>query len=63
MQNPMATQVHYDEHQRQLAWVNEENWQFEQPVKGHPVRQAVAQALIALANALAVPQQREQVQA
>jgi hypothetical protein len=52
MLNPTTTQVHYDEHQRQMAWVNEHDWQFEKPVKRHPVRQAVAKALIALAHTL-----------
>jgi hypothetical protein len=59
MQNPVATQAHYDEHQRQMVWVNEENWQFEKPVKRKPVRQAVSKALIALATALTPATERE----
>jgi hypothetical protein len=59
MLNPMATQIHYDEHHRQVTWVNEHDWQFAQPVKRHPVRRAVAKALIALANALTPATQQE----
>jgi hypothetical protein len=59
MENPMAAQIHYSEHQRQAAWINANAWQFERPTKQYRVRQAVAKALIALANALTPPTQRE----
>ncbi len=58
MENPMAAQVHFTEHQRQAAWINANDWQFERPAQRHPVRAAVAKALIALANAV-TPTQRE----
>jgi hypothetical protein len=53
MQNPMAAQVHYSEYQRQAAWINELDWQFEKGEKRHGVRKAIAQVLIALAARLA----------
>jgi hypothetical protein len=59
MLDPTATQVDYDEYRTQVAWVNEHDWQFEKPVKRHPVRQAVAKALIALAHALTPETERE----
>jgi hypothetical protein len=59
MVNPMAAQVHYDEHRSEMAWVNEHDWQFERPVKRHPVRQAVAKALLALATALTTTAKQE----
>lgn len=52
MQNPMAPQVHFDDYQTQVAWVNEHDWQFGRPTKRYPVRQAIAKALISLANVL-----------
>jgi hypothetical protein len=52
MQNPMAFEVHYSEYQRQAAWINENDWQFENAEERHPVRRAVAKALIALAARL-----------
>jgi hypothetical protein len=59
MENPMAAQVHYSEYQRQAAWINANDWQFEQPAKRHPARAMVAKVLIALANAVAPTTQRE----
>ncbi len=59
MENPMTFQQHYADHQRQAAWINKNDWQFEQPAKRHPVRATVAKVLIALANAVAPTTQRE----
>ncbi len=59
MENPMAAQVHHGEYQRQAAWINGNDWQFEQPAQRHPVRAPVAKALIALANAVAATTRRE----
>lgn len=53
MQNPVAFEVQYGEYQRQAAWINENDWQFTKPERRYRVRKAIAQALIALANALA----------
>ena len=53
MENPMTFQVHYTEHQRQAAWVNANDWQFAKREKRYRMRQAVANALIALAKTLA----------
>ncbi len=53
MENPMAAQVQYGEYQRQAAWINANDWQFEQPAKRHPVRATVAKALVALAARVA----------
>jgi hypothetical protein len=52
MENPMAFQQHYADHRRQMAWINAEDWQFEQPERRYRVRRAIARALIALANLL-----------
>ncbi len=59
MEHPMAAQVHYGEYRRQAAWINANDWQFEQPAQRHPVRATVAKALIALANAAAPTTRRE----
>ncbi len=59
MENPMAAQVHYGEYQRQAAWINGNDWQFEQPAKRHPMRASVAKVLIALTTAMAPATQRE----
>jgi hypothetical protein len=61
MQHPDSFDIDYREHQRQVAWVNEHDWQFERPEKRYPVRQVVAQALITLANSLA-PASRQETQ-
>jgi hypothetical protein len=53
MQHPMTTQVHYDEYRSHVAWVNENDWQFERAVKRYPVRQTIAKALITLATRIA----------
>jgi hypothetical protein len=52
MQNPVTFEVEYREQVRQMAWVNENDWQFAPPATRHPVREAVAKALIALASAV-----------
>jgi hypothetical protein len=59
MQNMLAVETRYREHQERMAWLNERNWQFERPVKRYPVRQAMAKALIALASALTPATQLE----
>jgi hypothetical protein len=61
MQNPVAFEVLNREYQRQAAWINENDWLFERPSTRHPVRQAVAKALVTLANALA-PAKRQETQ-
>jgi hypothetical protein len=53
MQNPVAFEVQYGEYQRQAAWINANDWQFAKPERRYGVRQAIAQALISLADALA----------
>lgn len=58
MQNPVAFEVHYGEYRRQAAWINANDWQFEQPAQRHPMRATVAKALIALATLLS-PATRE----
>ena len=52
MQNPVALDSEYREHVRRMAWVNANDWQFVRPAKRHPVRQAVAKALLAIATVL-----------
>jgi hypothetical protein len=52
MENPMASRVHYAEHQRQMAWINSEDWQFASPSRRVQVRAAIANALVALATRL-----------
>jgi hypothetical protein len=52
-------EIEYREYMRQMAWVNEHDWQFERPAKQHPVRRAVVKALIALADALTPAARRE----
>jgi hypothetical protein len=59
MQNPVAFEAEYREHVRQMAWVNENDWQFEKSVARHPVREAVAKALIALASAVTPTTERD----
>lgn len=59
MQNPAAFEIQYGEYQRQAAWINANDWQFEKPERRYRVRQAIARALIALANALAPTESRE----
>ncbi len=44
---------HYADHWRQIAWINDNDWQFERPVKRYQVRKAVAKTLIALAARVA----------
>ncbi|MGI8687440.1 MAG: hypothetical protein ACR2M3_02580 [Thermomicrobiales bacterium] len=57
MENPMAFPQHYADHQRQVAWINDNDWQFERPKKQYPVRIAIAKALIHLATLLAPTRQ------
>jgi hypothetical protein len=52
MYNAMDFQVRYEDHQRQVAWVNDNDWQFERPERRGRVRQAVARALVTLAARL-----------
>ncbi len=52
MQSPVAFEVLYSEHQRQVAWVNDNEWQFAKPRTQYRVRQAMARALVQLANLL-----------
>ena len=59
MENPVAFEVQYGEYQRQVAWINENGWQFEKPEQRYRVRRAIAQALITLANALAPTESRK----
>jgi hypothetical protein len=58
MQNVPALEVHYTDYRRQMAWINENDWQIEQRAKRYPVRQAVAKVLIALATRLMPPTPR-----
>ncbi len=53
MENPMTFQQHYADHQRQSAWINANDWQFERTEKRYPVRATVAKALVALAARVA----------
>jgi hypothetical protein len=46
-------QVRYDDHQRQMAWVNDEGWQFDPPAARTRLRETVARALVNLAGRLA----------
>jgi hypothetical protein len=59
MHDLVALQVHAREHQRQIAWVNAENWKFAKSVRRYRVRRAIARALIALAHVLAPPTPQE----
>lgn len=52
MDNLMAVEVRYQDHQRQAMWINEESWKFERPEKRYRVRQAMAKVLIHLATLL-----------
>lgn len=56
MQNPVAFDIEYREHVRQMAWINDNDWQFATPAKRHPVRRIVAGALLILAR-IAAPAQ------
>jgi hypothetical protein len=58
MQNVIAHEVHYTDYRRQMAWINENDWQIERRATRYPVRQAVAKALIALATKLVPPTPR-----
>jgi len=56
MENPMTFQQHYADHQRQSAWINANDWQFEKAEKRHPMRAACVRWLIGLAKSAAPPQ-------
>jgi hypothetical protein len=45
-------QVRYDNHQRQMAWVNDEGWKFDPPQARKRIRTTIAKALITLATRL-----------
>jgi hypothetical protein len=49
MHNATDFQVQYDDYRRQMAWVNDNDWQFERPQRRRQVRKTVARALITLA--------------
>jgi hypothetical protein len=52
--NTTTHEVHYSDYQRQMAWINANDWQIEKrPTRRYLMRQGVAKALIALANILA----------
>jgi hypothetical protein len=55
----LAIEATYRDHQYYMAWVNREGWKFETPAKRHPVRQAVAKRLIALATMLTATAKQE----
>jgi hypothetical protein len=55
MENPMTFQQHYADHQRQSAWINANDWQFEKAEKRHPMRAACVRRLIGLARIAAPP--------
>lgn len=50
MQNPVAFEIEYREHLRQMAWVNELDWSLEPPAPKHPIGRALAEVLRALAR-------------
>ena len=60
MENQTAYQVRYNDHQRQMARVNDEAWKFERTAKRYRVRATVAKALITLANLLSPTTQEVQ---
>jgi len=59
MENLLVMETRYREHQARVARLNGKNWQFERPVKRYSVRQAIAEVLVTLANALSPTTQRE----
>jgi len=58
MENPIAFQQHYTDHQRQMTWINTNGWQFERPEKRYRARTAVAAACIHLATLLTSTRQK-----
>ncbi|MDQ2786520.1 MAG: hypothetical protein M3Y58_16130 [Chloroflexota bacterium] len=46
-------QVRYDDHRRQMAWVNDAGWQFDPPTTRTRLRERMVQALVTLAARLA----------
>jgi hypothetical protein len=42
-------EVRYEDHKRQMAWVNDEGWKFDPPTTRRRVRETIARALVALA--------------
>jgi hypothetical protein len=53
MYNATDFQVRYDDHRRQMAWVNDEGWKIDPPRARKRVRETVARALVSLAARLA----------
>jgi hypothetical protein len=53
MQYTTDFQTHYNDHRRQMAWVNDEGWKFDPPTTRNRMRATVAEALIALATRIA----------
>ncbi len=49
MQYTTDFQTHYDDHRRQMTWVNDEGWKFDPPHSRTRVRERLARALIVLA--------------
>jgi hypothetical protein len=52
MYDAIDSQVRYDDHRRQMVWVNDNDWQFERPKRRRQIRQTVARVLITLAARL-----------
>jgi hypothetical protein len=55
MYDAAGFQVQYDDHRRQMAWVNDVGWKFDPPTTRTGIRVATAQALVALATRLFPP--------
>jgi hypothetical protein len=55
MQNMTDFETQYNDHVRQMAWVNNEAWQFDPPTRRKRMRVIVAAALVALATRLFSP--------
>jgi predicted TIM-barrel fold metal-dependent hydrolase len=52
MHNATDFQVQYDDHRREMAWVNDHGWHFDPPTTPRRVRETIARALITLAARL-----------
>jgi hypothetical protein len=50
--NAAALEVQYTDYQRQMAWINANDWQIERRAKQYPARRIMPQALMALATRL-----------
>jgi hypothetical protein len=46
-------QVSYTEHQRQMAWINENDWKLAAPVRRRSPRMSIAKVLLVLARWIA----------